>query len=625
MFRIFLGISVAASLLISVSAPGQDLPNILWLTSEDNGPELGCYGDSYATTPELDALAAKGMRYRFCSSNAPVCAPARTTIITGMYPTSFGGHHMRSMVDLPEDILLYPQYLREVGYYCTNNAKEDYNVPKPTQIWDAGGKKAHWNGRAEGQPFFAIFNFTTSHESKIRVRPHEQIHDPAKAPIPAYHPDTAESRQDWAQYYDVVSKMDAQAGQRLQELADSSLEQDTIVFYYGDHGSGMPRSKRWPYDSGLRVPLIVYIPEKWKKLAPADYTTGGESERPVAFVDLAPTVLSLAGIKPPGHMQGSAFMGPFTATARDYNFGYRGRMDERIDCVRSVSDGRYVYLRQYQPHRIYGQYIAYMFQTPTTRIWKEQFDAGKLTPQQSLFWQEKPAEEFYDLESDPDEVSNLVDSKDPEVQEKLAAMRQALADWQVETRDVAFLPEAECHARAKAAATTIHAIAQDDTTYNLVRIREVAEIATRRDPADGFRLLNLLEDSDSAVRYWAATGLLIRGEEAVKACRERLAILLEDPSVPVRIVAAEALGRYGRDEDVEPALAVLQDAADFGNHGLFNAISAANAIDYVDDRAASVQAEIEALPTDFGDTYDNRLSRYLPNLKEKILADLATE
>ena len=253
-----------------------NLPNILWLTSEDNGPHLGCYGDKYADTPNLDDLAAKGMIYTRAISNAPVCAPARTTIISGMYPTSTGAEHMRSMTQLPKEFKMYPVYLRELGYFCTNNSKEDYNLAKDGQVWNEGGRKATWTNRPDkNQPFFAIHNFTVSHESQIHKRPHQQIHDPAKVRVPAYHPDTPEVRQDWAQYYDKLTEMDKMVGDKLKLLEEQGLADDTIIFYYGDHGSGMPRSKRWPYFSGINVPLIVHVHEKWKHLASSDYKVGG--------------------------------------------------------------------------------------------------------------------------------------------------------------------------------------------------------------------------------------------------------------------------------------------------------------------------------------------------------------
>ena len=207
-------------------------PNILWISSEDHGPHMGCYGDTFATTPNVDKLAARGMIYTHVWSCAPVCAPARTTIISGMYPTSTGAEHMRSLVPYPAGKKMFPQFLREAGYYCSNNAKEDYyNLEKPGRVWDDSSARAHWRNRKPDQPFFAVFNSEKSHESKLRLRPHKQIHDPAKVRLPAYHPDTPEVRQDWAQYYDIVTEADGDAGKRLAELEQAGLAEDTIVFY----------------------------------------------------------------------------------------------------------------------------------------------------------------------------------------------------------------------------------------------------------------------------------------------------------------------------------------------------------------------------------------------------------
>ncbi len=415
-------------LLLSTSlcrAENPPRPNVLWLTSEDHGPHMGCYGDAYATTPHVDRLAARGMLYTHVWSCAPVCAPARTTLISGLYATSTGGEHMRSMLPYPRGKPMFPQLLRDAGYYCTNNAKEDYNLASPGQVWDDSSGKAHWRKRPPGQPFFAVFNSVKSHESQIRARPHKPIHDPALVRVPAYHPDTPEVRQDWAQYYDQVSAADADAGARLAELDAAGLADDTIVFYFADHGSGMPRSKRWPYDSGLHVPLVVYIPDKFASRRPPDYKAGGHSDRLVSFVDFAPTTLSLAGVKPPEWMQGHAFLEKYQAPPQPFVYGFRGRMDERRDLVRSVTDGRYVYLRNYRPDLIYGQHVAYMFQTPTTRVWKQLFDEGKLSAAQQAFWKPKPPEELYDLTSDPDEVHNLAAS--PEHQQIKARLRSGAA------------------------------------------------------------------------------------------------------------------------------------------------------------------------------------------------------
>ncbi len=519
---------------------------------------------------------------------------------------------------MPAFMKMYPQFLREAGYYCTNNSKEDYNLAKPGKVWDDSSRKAHWRNRGSGQPFFAIFNFTISHESQIRKRPHTAVHDPGKVRVPAYHPDTPEVRQDWAQYYDKLTEMDAQVGDVLRQLDDDGLADDTIIFYYGDHGSGMPRSKRWPYNSGLHVPLIVHVPEKFAALAPADYQPGGKTDRLVGFIDLAPTLLSLVGIEPPAYMQGEAFMGTYAAEPSEFLFGFRGRMDERYDMVRSVRDKRYVYIRNYMPHRIYGQYLDYMFQTPTTQVWQRMYQEGKLNEQQSYFWQEKPTEELYDLASDPDEVNNLATS--PEHRDVLDRLRRAHHDWVFRVRDVGFLAEAEIHARA--ADGTPYEVGHDANRFDLEQIFSAAQLASERDVADIPKLLSLMDDPDSAVRYWAALGLLNRWPAIEShAVLEKLRAALADDSPSVRVLAAESLGRFGADEDVPRAVEVLVELANIEKHGLYVSMFALNSLDQLGKKAAGSVDVIRALPQKLPDN-PARLGSYVPRLLEEIVADL---
>ncbi len=609
-----------AAVLFSPMLRAADLPNILWITSEDNGPQLGCYGDEYAVTPNLDALAERGLRYMRASSNAPVCAPARTTVISGIFPPATGSEHMRSETSLPDAMKMFPVYLRELGYYCTNASKEDYNLVKTGQVWDESSKKAHWRKRGKGQPFFAVFNETISHESKIRNEMDDdlRIHDPAKARIPAYHPDTPEVRRDWGQYYDRITQMDASLGERLQEIEDAGLADNTIVIYWGDHGSGMPRSKRWPYNSGLQVPFIAHFPAKWKDLAPDEYEVGGTSDRMIGFIDLAPTMLSLVGVEPKPWMHGHAFAGQFETESPEYSYGFRGRMDERIDLVRSVLGKRYVYIRQYMPHRIYGQYIDYMFQTPTTRIWHDMYEAGKLNEAQSHFWEEKPAEELYDLETDPDEVNNLVDSADHE--DVLVKMRKAHQDWEKEIRDVGFLPEAEVHARSEG--STPYEMGHDPAKYDFDSVFAAAQLASSKKAGDIPAILELLKSDDSGVRYWGATGLLIHKEAGFKAGREVLHAALGDECASVAIVAAETLGRFGDVADQKEAVAALLGHANQATGNVFEAILALNAIDYLDEVAAAESEAILALPAKPGKRAP-RVDGYVGSLLKKLRADFA--
>ena len=609
---------ILALLLSSIAAAQQPAsPNILWITSEDNGLHLGAYGDKYAVTPNLDQLAGRGMIYRNAWSTAPVCAPARTTLISGLYPPSTGSQHMRSNTRLPASMKMYPQYLRAAGYYCTNNSKEDYNLAKPGQVWDESSPEAHWRNRKPGQPFFAIFNFTISHESQIRNQPHELKHDPAEARVPAYHPDTPEVRRDWAQYYDRVTEMDELAGGVLRELEQAGLAEDTIIFYYGDHGSGMPRSKRWTFNSGLNVPLIVYFHEKYRHLAPSDYKPGGETDRLVGFIDLTPTLLSVAGIQPPAHFQGHSFAGKYEAPEQPYIYGFRGRMDERYDMVRSVRDKRYIYIRNYKPHKIYGQFIDYMFQTPTTRVWRELYDAGKLSAPRTFFWETKPPEELYDLSADRDEVNNL--AKSVAHQEILKRLRQAQRQLAVRIRDVGFLPEGEIHSRAQG--STPYEMGHDDFRYPMERVVAMAEAASSLDPKDVPTIQKGFQDSDSAVRYWAAMGALMRGQDAVSAAADQLRQALGDHSPYVRSIAAQALGQYGGEAEARDALAVLMELAPLDKNGIYVSMTALNAIDAMDERAASAKAAIGALPRE-DSSVNRRLRAYVPNLIKKILADL---
>ena len=594
-----------------------DLPNILWLTSEDNGPHLNCYGDDYATTPNLDALAKKGMIYTRAISNAPVCAPARTTIISGMYPPSTGSEHMRSMTSLPAQFKMYPAYLRKMGYYCTNNSKEDYNLKKEGEVWDESGRKGHWKNRPKGKPFFAIFNSTVSHESQIRKRPHKQVHDPAKVRIPAYHPDHPEVRKDWAQYYDKLTDMDSQVGAKLKELKDAGLEDDTIVFYFGDHGSGMPRSKRWPFFSGLQVPLIIHIPEKWKHLASSNYQANTKSDRQVGFVDLAPTLLSIAGMKPPSHMQGHAFMGKHEAPIQMYGYGFRGRMDERYDMVRSVVGKRYIYIRNYMPHKLYGQHVGYMFVTTTTQVWKRLYDEGKLNEAQSHFWKTKPAEELYDLEKDPDEVNNLANSKGHA--KILSQMRQAHRAHVTKIRDVGFLPEGEIHNRSKG--STPYEMGHDNNKYPFEKIRSAADLASSMNRNELPAITELLTHSDSAVRYWGALGLLMQEKSGVRHGKESLVKALNDSSLYVRVIAAEALGKYGSKNEIKLAVKVLGAIADPIKNGCFPSMMAMNAIDHLDDKAKSLLPLIQSMPRTPTEV-DKRFQGYVGRLVDTTINEL---
>ncbi|MGB3851863.1 MAG: sulfatase-like hydrolase/transferase [Tunicatimonas sp.] len=529
-------------------------PNILWIVSEDNSPFIGAYGDTFAITPNIDRLATEGVLYENAFASAPVCAPARSTLITGMYANSLGTQHMRSANAIPDFVKFFPRYLREAGYYCTNNAKKDYNTNGQEDTWNESSRKATYQKRPDGKPFFSIFNFTTSHESSIHESINRLVHNPEEVPIPPYHPRTEEMKHDWAQYYDQVTMMDAQVGKVLQDLEARGLADNTIVFYYSDHGGILGRSKRFLYESGLRVPLVVRFPEKYAHLAPG--APGTRTDRVVSFVDFAPTVLSLAGVTVPDYMQGSAFLGEQEAAPSEYAFAFRGRMDEAYDMARSVRDKRFRYTRNYMPHRIYGQYLQYLWRAPSMASWQAAYEAGELNEAQSAFWESKPPEELYDVTTDPHNVRNLSD--DPQYQADLERLRGAEAAWVRRIRDAGFLPEAEMMARAQEQGTTIYEMMRP-RGLPLERIIETAELASSSNPENLNELIIRISDEEAAVRYWAATGCAILGNQA-KLAQPALKTHLEDPSSSVAVACAEALYYLGEtDGPVSTLTRVLED------------------------------------------------------------------
>jgi N-sulfoglucosamine sulfohydrolase len=600
------GVTTAASAvpMLSSCAQTKERPNILWITSEDNSPLLGCYGDDFATTPNLDKLASEGILYENAFATVPVCAPARCNILTGVYPISMGTQHMRSRYPIPETILPYPIHLKNSGYYCSNNSKTDYNfLGDDKSYWDDCSRDAHYKNRADGQPFFAIFNFTTSHESSVHKSiPTEELwHDPAKVKLPPYHPDTPDARHDWAQYYDKVEDMDKQVGKALKELEESGVAENTIVMYYADHGGVLARSKRFVYDTGLHVPMMARFPKKFQNLATDK--SGSRTDRLVTFVDLPATLLSLVGIKKPDYMQGQAFLGKYEDKARDYAYSFRGRMDERFDFCRTVRDKKFRYIRNYNPHRIWGQYIEYLWRAPLTKSWEAEFKAGRLNEIQGKFWNQKPAEELYNSGNDLWEVNNLAD--DPKYKDVLQRMQKACKDWQLEIHDAGFLPESEFVEISKIG-TTYDFVRSEK--YNLEQIIDVANKATSRDEAHLDELVMLMEDNDKFVRFWAVTGCLVLGEKA-KPAIPALKKCLKDESPDVRINAAEALCNLG---NVDEGLPVL--IAELSNENTKAALRAANSLQYIGDAA---KPALKALKAQFENS-DNYVQRAVKFTAEQL-------
>lgn len=542
------------------SASKASRPNILWITVEDMSPTLGCYGDKYAYTPNLDRFASEGVRYMHVYANAPLCTPARSSIITGVFASSLGTQHLRGFMPLSDRIKGYPEYLRRAGYYCTNNVKEDYNFVTPPTFWDESSDTAHWRKRPKGKPFFSIFNLMTTHQSRTRYEqdeldkvnetlPPEARHDPALAPLPPYYPDTPRVRMNMAVFYTQVTRMDIEVAEILKQLEDDGLAEDTIVFFYSDHGSGLPRGKRWLHDTGLRAPLIIRFPKKYAHLAPSQ--SGGTVDRMVSFVDFPATVLSLAGIKPPDYMHGRPFLGRYTAEPRTEIFAIRDRVDEVLEFSRTVHDGRYQYIRNFMPHRPRMQRSFFSELTPIRQEIRRLHAPGQLKGDQAwLMAPSKPAEELYDLQADPWEMKNL--AEEPQHAERLEAMRAKLHDWMLETRDLSLMHESDMIERA--GGRMPYEIAGDKTIYPMARILSIAE-RIGRGPEHVSVFKAALDDADPAVRYWAATGLAVLGKEA-KPARRALRKALSDEKSWVRFAAAEACCKLGLRQQ---AIRVLAD------------------------------------------------------------------
>lgn len=430
----------------------QDRPNILWISLEDTTPRFGCYGDPIARTPNIDRLAAGGCRFPNAFSTAGVCAPSRSAIITGMYQTSIGTHHMRTghtnrstpdmptpySAVLPHYVKTFTEYLRAAGYYCTNNNKTDYQFTPPITAWDDNSNQGHWRNREEGQPFFSVFNPTVTHESGMWDRDDRPINtNPDDVKLPPYLPNTPKAREALARQYDNLATSDARVGKLLDQLEEDGLAENTIVFLWSDHGEGLPRGKRWPYDAGIRIPLIV----RWH----GEITPNTDSDQLVSLIDLGPTVLSLCGVQVPQHIQGQPFLGPHKVE-RDYIFATRDRYDESYDMIRAVRDKKYKYIRNYYPDKPYLLWIPYRNRHPVMQeMWRLYAEDKLVGDQLTMFQYPRPTEELYDVENDKFELSNL--AEDASHADVLERMRNTLAEWQSTFGDMGDISEEQMKAK----------------------------------------------------------------------------------------------------------------------------------------------------------------------------------
>jgi arylsulfatase A-like enzyme len=587
-------------------------PNILWLVTEDNSVDyLRLYSEGGAPMPNVERLAQQGIIFNNAFSNAPVCSTARSAIISGCYgPGTFTQFHRAAVkVPLPEGLHMLPWYLRQAGYYTTNNAKEDYNFTKEDGVWDASSGKATYRDRAPGQPFFHVQNFGTTHEGQLHdsrdgTDAGETQTDMGSVAVYPMHPDTPAFRHANAQYRDLHMRVDGEIGDFLAQLEEDGLIEDTIIFFYGDNGGVLPGSKGFVCERGVHVPMVVHVPQKWRRLSPAD--GGTRIEGFVQFIDLAPTVLNLAGLPVPQQMDGKPFLGNGVCldelNSRDTAFSYADRFDEKIDFVRALRKGKYKYVRSYLPFNVDALQNNYRYKMEAYREWRELYQSGKLMPEQSRFFEPRPAEALYDLGTDPFEMHNL--TSDPTCAELLASMRAALREQILSLPDLSFIPEP----------VLVREATPNPLAFGKSQRKRITQLAAVAD----LQLLSFgearpaidlaLGSTDALQRYWAWIVCSRFGSEASCMAEAARAAAAADPDNLVRMRAAEFLGLAGL-EDPRPALVECLKQAE----SLSEATLILNTITLLHDTVEDCRFALDRswLPADyFTNAQSNVLRRY---------------
>ncbi|MEZ6129018.1 MAG: sulfatase-like hydrolase/transferase [Planctomycetaceae bacterium] len=543
-------------------------PNVVWLVSEDNSVHfLKLFDPHGAATPRIEQMAQHGLTFEHAFSNAPVCSVARTTLATGCYAPRIGTQfHRRSVtVPLPDGVRMFPEYLRKAGYYTANNNKTDYNAEAGPDVWDESSKKATWRNRKSEQPFFYMQSFPVSHESSLhfseKVMQNEKTStDPKAVFLAPYHPDTPTFRYTYARYHDRMQQMDQQIGAVVDQLAADGLLEDTFIFYFGDHGGVLPRGKGYAYESGLHIPLVVRVPDRWKSLIDAEI--GSRQKGFVSFIDFGPTVLNLAGVKVPEGMDGRPFLGDGVSAAdrdaRDEAFGYADRFDEKYDLVRTLRKGNFEYIRNYQPFNFDGLQNNYRYKMLAYQEWRDLYRADKLNAVQRQFFETRPAEQLFDLSADPHETTNL--ATDPAHADTLLDLRRRLADKVKSLPDLSFYPESVLADQAFDNPVAF-GIQHQQQIAHLVDVADLS-LLNFSDAKSGIRAA--LESDDPVVRYWGLMTCSVHGKAAAEFIQTAKELAANDDSGLVRVRAAEFLGLIAA---ADPA-AVILDALEHSDSGI---------------------------------------------------------
>ena len=533
-----------------VGVASKPRPNIVWLVSEDNSIHyMDMYVPGAAKTPAISKLAEAGVIFQHAFSNGAVCSVARTTLATGCYGPRIGTqYHRRSVtVPMPDGLKMFSALLAEAGYYTANKSKTDYNAIAGKQAWDESSNKATWKNRKDGQPFFYMQTLKTTHEGRLHFSKKAMTKKPTQtAPssvkLAPYFPDTPIFRYTHAKYQDLITQVDRQIGEVMDELTADGLLENTIVFYFGDHGGVLPRGKGYAYESGLHVPLVIRIPDQWKHLIPFD--RGSRTDAFVSFVDFAPTVLNLASVKIPDQMDGVPFAGAGVTqqdvASFDEAFGYADRFDEKYDLVRTLRKGRFEYVRSYQPFNPDGLHNFYRYKMLAYQEWRQLSEAGELNDVQAQFFKARPAEQLFDIETDPHEIHNLAD--DPKYQNVLQDLRQRLQKRVTMLPDLSFYPESVLALEAFDNPVKFGK-ANSDNIANYVAIADLQLLSFQNAKKS---IEAALQSSDAMERYWACITCSAFGKQAMSLSASVRKIAEADANQLVRVRAAEFLGLTGQ-------------------------------------------------------------------------------
>ncbi|MCM8528394.1 MAG: sulfatase-like hydrolase/transferase [Lentisphaeraceae bacterium] len=575
-------------LFLSITAlQAQEKPNILWIVAEDISPLFGCYGDKDAYTPFIDKLAKKSLVYKRAYSTAPICSPSRSCLASGMFATSLGSQHLRSEVKIPVSVKPLAKVFKENGYWTALRNKTDYNFSANGLFDYWNSSTAPWKKCPKGKPFFAFMNLGSTHEGSGNLPDRadkalsslsiELRRKADKVELPPYYPDTPEMRRIWARYHDLISVFDQEVQKVLENLNNDGFGENTIVFLMSDHGMGLPRYKRWLYLTGLHVPLVIHIPEKFKHLSPYDGTSA-EINDIVSYVNLPATALNLAGIKVPENFQGVPILGPNSTTKHEYIFGARDRADDMYDLSRCIFDGRFLYIRHYLPHHAPMQEGIIMsdLKKESHMELHKVHRQGKDSVQSKKLWSARPFEELYDIQNDPKELQNIADKAEfREIKNKLSSR---LRQWSIETRDSGFLTESDMHRRANELGITPYEMMQSETHFPIEKILTVAEKASNPKVSQKERI-SLYSDKDPSIRYWAVQSQIINKYKNSEAF-ELFTKALEDKNPTVRATAAEGIAKAGKPELAIPVFRQLLNETE-SNLALYVARSLATSLNDV--------------------------------------------